>query len=75
MQWTKRRVEKIVTRLLVTAMLAIIAIGVLVALAVMFHFRMWLGPGIEIVGPLPADLQIPALVYVAGNLSRQPFAG
>jgi hypothetical protein len=40
MQWTKRRVEKIVTRLLVTAMLAIIAIGVLVALAVMFHFRM-----------------------------------
>jgi hypothetical protein len=40
MQWTKRRVEKIVTRLLVTAMLTIIAIGVLVALAVMFHFRM-----------------------------------
>jgi molybdate transport system substrate-binding protein len=31
--------------------------------------------GIEIVGPLPADLQIPALVYVAGspNLSRQPL--
>lgn len=39
MQWTKRRVEKIVTRLLVTVMLAIIAIGVLVALAVVFHFR------------------------------------
>jgi molybdate transport system substrate-binding protein len=31
--------------------------------------------GIEIVGPLPADLGIPALVYVAGspNLSRQPL--
>jgi molybdate transport system substrate-binding protein len=31
--------------------------------------------GIAIVGPLPADLQIPALVYVAGspNLSRQPL--
>jgi len=40
MRWTKRRVEKIVTRLLVTAMLAIIAIiGVLVVVATIFHFR------------------------------------
>jgi hypothetical protein len=40
MQWTKRRIEKIVTRLLVTAMLAIIiAIGVLVVVATIFQFR------------------------------------
>jgi hypothetical protein len=39
MQWTKRRVEKIVTHLLVTAMLAIIAILVLVVVATFFHFR------------------------------------
>jgi hypothetical protein len=36
---TKRRKEKMVTRLLVTATLGIIAIGVLVALASIFHFR------------------------------------
>jgi uncharacterized membrane protein len=39
MQWAKRRMEKIVTRLLVTAMLAIIAIGVLVVVATIFQFR------------------------------------
>jgi hypothetical protein len=40
MQWTKRRIEMIVTRLLVTAMLAIIiAIGVLVVVATIFQFR------------------------------------
>jgi hypothetical protein len=39
MGWTKRRKEKIVTRLLVTTTLAIIAIGALVALAAIFYFR------------------------------------
>ena len=38
MRCTKRRMEKIVTRLLVTTTLAIIAIGVLVALASIYHF-------------------------------------
>jgi hypothetical protein len=38
MQWTKRRLEKIVTRLLVTAMLAIIAIEILVVVTT-FFFR------------------------------------
>jgi hypothetical protein len=37
MRWTKRRKEKIVTRLLVVATLAIIVIGVLLALASIFH--------------------------------------
>ena len=36
MQWTKRRAEKIVTRLLVTAILAIIAIEILVVVATIF---------------------------------------
>jgi hypothetical protein len=39
MQLTKRRIEKIVTRVLVTAILAIIAIGVLVVVATIFQFR------------------------------------
>jgi hypothetical protein len=39
MGWTKRRKEKMVTRLLVTATLAIIAIGVLVAAVVIFHSK------------------------------------
>jgi len=32
-------------------------------------------PGIDIIGPLPADLQSPDLVYMAGSptLSRQPL--
>jgi hypothetical protein len=37
MQWTKRRAEKIVTRLLVTAILAIIAIEILVVVATFFY--------------------------------------
>jgi hypothetical protein len=39
MRWTKRRTEKIVTSLLGTATLAIIAIVVLVTLVSIFHFR------------------------------------
>jgi len=39
MRWTERRKEKLVTRLLVSATLAIIAIGVLVAVVSIFHFR------------------------------------
>jgi hypothetical protein len=39
MRWTKRQKEKIVTRVLVTATFGIIAIGVLVAVALIFHSR------------------------------------
>jgi hypothetical protein len=39
MQWTKRRMEKIVTRLLVAAILGIITIGFLVVVATIFHSR------------------------------------
>jgi hypothetical protein len=39
MRWTKRQKEKMVTRLLGTATLAIIAVGVVVAVASILHFR------------------------------------
>ena len=39
MRWTERQKEKIVTRLLVTATLTIIAIGVFVAVVTIFHYR------------------------------------
>jgi hypothetical protein len=39
MRWIERQKEKIVTRLLITATLTIIAIGVLVAVATIFHSR------------------------------------
>jgi hypothetical protein len=39
MRWTERRKEKLVTRLLVTATLAVVAAGVLLALVSIMHFR------------------------------------
>ena len=39
MEWTEKRKRKIFIRLLVTGTLGIIAVGVLVAVAVIFHFR------------------------------------
>ncbi len=37
--WTERQKEKIVTRLLAAATVAIIVIGILIAMIAVFHFR------------------------------------
>jgi hypothetical protein len=39
MRWTERQKEKIVSRLLITATLTIVAMGVLLAVAAIFHSR------------------------------------